>query len=72
MTLDMLFVADDPQKPLQERLKARFPLASVWQGYGMTECSPCVTHQFDESDETLGSIGKLFPGTYVDIAWARV
>ncbi|KAH6675396.1 putative amp dependent CoA ligase [Plectosphaerella plurivora] len=51
------------KKPLQERLKARFPLAVVWQGYGMTECSPCVSHQFDESEETIGSIGKLFPGT---------
>lgn len=29
----------------------------------MTETSPCVSHQFDESEDTIGSIGKLFPGT---------
>lgn len=40
-SLEYIVVAAAPLKPaLQSRLKARFPKATVLQGYGLSECSP--------------------------------
>ena len=40
-SLEYIVIAAAPLKPaLQSRLKARFPNATVLQGYGLSECSP--------------------------------
>jgi acyl-CoA synthetase (AMP-forming)/AMP-acid ligase II len=33
-------------------------------GYGLSECSPAVTVQHPNDGEFVGTVGKLFSGTY--------
>ncbi|KAF1347569.1 putative amp dependent CoA ligase [Delphinella strobiligena] len=62
----MVIAAAPLKEALQKRLKSRFGNStSVIQGYGMTECSPGITHMHEADDHHVGSIGKLFAGTEV-------
>ncbi|KAL4943487.1 hypothetical protein BDV06DRAFT_234589 [Aspergillus oleicola] len=62
--LERIVIAAAPLKEaLQRQLKARFPGASICQGYGLTECSPAVTHQVHDNDSSCGTVGKLIAGT---------
>jgi acyl-CoA synthetase (AMP-forming)/AMP-acid ligase II len=48
----------------QTAVERRFPLASVRQGYGMTECSPIATSEgWAPTEKRAGSIGKPLPDT---------
>ncbi|PKS05094.1 hypothetical protein jhhlp_008461 [Lomentospora prolificans] len=59
-----IVVAAAPLKPeLQRKLKQRFPDANVCQGYGLSECSPSVSHQFEQDEDQIGTVGKILPGT---------
>lgn len=63
-SLRYIIVAAAPLKPaLQERLKARFPDATVLQGYGLSECSPGVTFQHSNDESSVGTVGRIFSGT---------
>jgi len=33
-------------------------------GYGLSECSPAVTYQHPNDGAFVGTVGKLFSGTY--------
>lgn len=47
-----------------KRTAARFNYIPLRiSGYGMTECSPSITHMHEADDHHVGSIGKLFAGT---------
>ncbi|KAL4968582.1 uncharacterized protein BDV14DRAFT_196884 [Aspergillus stella-maris] len=63
-SLERIVVAAAPLKEkLQRELKARFPGVGICQGYGLTECSPGVTHQVHDNDSSCGTVGKLIAGT---------
>jgi 4-coumarate--CoA ligase len=63
-SLRYIIVAAAPLKPaLQTRLKARFPMATVLQGYGLSECSPGVTFQHSNDESSVGTVGRIFSGT---------
>jgi len=32
-------------------------------GYGLTECSPGVAHQFQHDEAQVGTVGRILPGT---------
>ncbi|KAF9890840.1 hypothetical protein FE257_005411 [Aspergillus nanangensis] len=64
--LRQIVVAAAPlKKPLQMQLNEKFPNAAICQGYGLSECSPTVMHQHDNRDASVGSVGKVVPGTEV-------
>jgi 4-coumarate--CoA ligase len=64
ISLRYIIVAAAPLKPaLQRRLKARFPQATVLQGYGLSECSPGVTFQHSNDESSVGTVGRIFAGT---------
>ncbi|CEL00754.1 hypothetical protein ASPCAL00350 [Aspergillus calidoustus] len=63
-SVERIVIAAAPLKEaLQRKLKKRFPRASICQGYGLTECSPGVTHQLDDTTSSCGTVGKLVAGT---------
>ncbi|KAL3458243.1 hypothetical protein BJX64DRAFT_302096 [Aspergillus heterothallicus] len=63
-SVERIVIAAAPLKEaLQRELKKRFPRASICQGYGLTECSPGVSHQIDDKTSGPGTVGKLVAGT---------
>ncbi|CAI4212002.1 unnamed protein product [Parascedosporium putredinis] len=63
-SVSRIVVAAAPLKAeLQKKLKQRLPKASVCQGYGLSECSPSVSHQFEQDEDQIGTVGKILPGT---------
>ncbi|KAJ0422748.1 hypothetical protein BJY00DRAFT_322321 [Aspergillus carlsbadensis] len=63
-SVERIVIAAAPLKEaLQLELKKKFPRASICQGYGLTECSPGVTHQLDDTTSNCGTVGKLVAGT---------
>ncbi|KAL2820322.1 hypothetical protein BJX63DRAFT_444603 [Aspergillus granulosus] len=63
-SVERIVIAAAPLKQaLQRELKKRFPKASICQGYGLTECSPSVSHQIDDKTSGPGTVGKLVAGT---------
>ncbi|KAL2850620.1 hypothetical protein BJY01DRAFT_261525, partial [Aspergillus pseudoustus] len=63
-SVERIVIAAAPLKEaLQRELKKRFPKASICQGYGLTECSPGVSHQIDDTSSGPGTVGKLVAGT---------
>ncbi|KAL4793246.1 hypothetical protein BDV19DRAFT_366881 [Aspergillus venezuelensis] len=63
-SLERIVIAAAPLKEkLQRELKARFSGVGICQGYGLTECSPGVTHQVHDNDSSCGTVGKLIAGT---------
>ena len=56
--------------PLPSELYAQFPTMAgqpIWEGYGLTECSPVVATSLVAGVPRAGSVGKPLPGVEVQI-----